>query len=885
MSLRSAPVLQPGDVIGRYRVEAFVAEGGMGDVFRAWDTTLQRPVALKTIRGEFAEQPPARLRFQREAQLLARLDHPCICQVHDWVEHRGTLVMAMEWVEGTSLSARLAQGPLPEAEALPLLQGVAEALAAAHGRGVVHRDIKPSNVLITPEGLPKVLDFGLAKASGATPEGLSSDGEPEGSLGEATTLSASQAPLSQPGLLLGTRGFLAPERLRGEPAGAPADLFALGVLGHLMLGGTRQTGRTSTPGPLPRPSAALGRLLASLLAEDPEARPTAAQAAARLARLRAPAAPGWWAAGTVATLLALGGSGYWALGRGALPEFSAARQARVVVVPIRNATPDPRLTPVAEVNTTELLEHALRALPQVKVVQDREADREPRRPHPGGPPEAERAFLAGTVARTGADLLLLGEVARLPGEGAFHLDLRLLDRQGRLRDQQRAVLPTPDFEPALAVPAALQGLARRVAPFGRIPDFPPLPSGEALAAFGEGIAALDRGDPARAREPLERAALTSPRFAPAILHLGRCRMSLLDPQSLATFMWCRSAAWANGDRTYEAWALYYAGLVARQNRSRREEVAWFEEALGLARASRDTELQSLILDELGVRHLDDGDPARARARLEEALALARADGNLRQVATVEVNLANLAKKAGRMEEARQRYERVDQAARVLGSGPLHELSRNNLAILELQAGRLDSAALAFEEVRRLRTQRGDMAGLARVDLNLGIVDHMQGAFPAAREHFLEAQELARRHALPLQEGRALYRLGDLDRARGRLAEAVRQLEAALPLLEAKGTPENQAEARAALAECAARTGHPGAAEAHLAAARRLLGRTDRPHGDLPQLLRAEAWLLRVRGRPAEALSRLREALVDPGQEDPEHHGEVRTLITTWSAKG
>ena len=239
MPPQSPYVLQVGDEVGRYRVEAFVAEGGMGQVFRAWDTRLERRVALKTIRAEHTREKAALVRFQREAQILAKLDHPGICHVYDWLEHQGTLVMAMEWVEGTSLKSLLDQGAMPLPQATRLLKEVATALAAAHARGVVHRDLKPSNILITKEGAAKILDFGLAKSAG---DGFIFDGQagwasPAGEDESTRSFSGPGGPLTEPGMIMGTRGFIAPELLMGEPATVATDMYALGVIASLALTG------------------------------------------------------------------------------------------------------------------------------------------------------------------------------------------------------------------------------------------------------------------------------------------------------------------------------------------------------------------------------------------------------------------------------------------------------------------------------------------------------------------------------------------------------------------------------------------------------------------------------------------------------------------------
>src|ERR1700687_1550 len=147
-------------VIAHYRITAKLGEGGMGEVYRAIDTKLGREVAIKILPEAFAEDTERLARFEREAKVLASLNHPNIAAIYG-VEERA---LVMELVEGPTLAERIAQGPIPLAEALPIARQIAEALEYAHERGVVHRDLKPANIKITPEGRVKVLDFGLAKA-------------------------------------------------------------------------------------------------------------------------------------------------------------------------------------------------------------------------------------------------------------------------------------------------------------------------------------------------------------------------------------------------------------------------------------------------------------------------------------------------------------------------------------------------------------------------------------------------------------------------------------------------------------------------------------------------------------------------------------------------
>src|SRR5688572_5977430 len=154
----------PGTRIGPYEVTALIGEGGMGKVWRAHHTALKRDDALKVLPDAFASDPERLARFQREAQVLASLNHPNIAHVYGFEQADGVQALVMELVEGPTLADRIAQGPIPIDDAVPFAKQIAEALEAAHEQGIIHRDLKPANIKLRPDGTVKVLDFGLAKA-------------------------------------------------------------------------------------------------------------------------------------------------------------------------------------------------------------------------------------------------------------------------------------------------------------------------------------------------------------------------------------------------------------------------------------------------------------------------------------------------------------------------------------------------------------------------------------------------------------------------------------------------------------------------------------------------------------------------------------------------
>ena len=175
--------LRPGTRLGPYEIAAQIGEGGMGEVYRATDTKLKRDVAVKVLPSALAADPERLARFQREAEVLASLNHPNIAQIYGLEEADSTKALVMELVEGPTLADRIAQGAIPVDEALPIAKQVAEALEAAHEQGIIHRDLKPANIKVRPDGTVKVLDFGLAKAL-----------EPASALGASAGQALSQAP-------------------------------------------------------------------------------------------------------------------------------------------------------------------------------------------------------------------------------------------------------------------------------------------------------------------------------------------------------------------------------------------------------------------------------------------------------------------------------------------------------------------------------------------------------------------------------------------------------------------------------------------------------------------------------------------------------------------
>ena len=220
----------PGTRIGVYEVTGSLGAGGMGEVYRARDTKLDRDVALKVLPEAFTSDPDRLARFEREAKVLASLNHPNIGGIHGLEESSGTRALVLELIEGPTLADRIAQGPLPVDEAVAIAQQISEALEAAHEQGVVHRDLKPANVKVTTDGVVKVLDFGLAKAMEPAA------GDPAVSASPTVSLTAAA---TQMGMVIGTAAYMAPEQARGQVVDRRADIWAFGCVLYEMLTGRR----------------------------------------------------------------------------------------------------------------------------------------------------------------------------------------------------------------------------------------------------------------------------------------------------------------------------------------------------------------------------------------------------------------------------------------------------------------------------------------------------------------------------------------------------------------------------------------------------------------------------------------------------------------------
>jgi len=267
--------LTPGIKLGPYEIIAPLGAGGMGEVYRARDTRLDREVAIKVLPASLSSDASLRQRLEREAKAVSKLSHPHICTLHDIGHQDGVDFLVMEYLEGETLEQRLLRGSMPPEQTLRYAAQIADALAKAHKLGITHRDLKPANVMLTKSGA-KLMDFGLAKQSGTAPLAAA-----------LTEMTLEQAKLTSDGMIVGTFQYMAPEQLEGKEADARTDIFAFGELIYEMVTGKPAfSGKsrasliaailTTEPPPItqlqPITPVALEHVVKKCLAKDPDER-------------------------------------------------------------------------------------------------------------------------------------------------------------------------------------------------------------------------------------------------------------------------------------------------------------------------------------------------------------------------------------------------------------------------------------------------------------------------------------------------------------------------------------------------------------------------------------------------------------------------------------
>ena len=472
-----------GDTLGHYRIIRPLGSGAMGEVFLAHDTTLDRQVALKRLPDAVAGRPERRTRFEREAKALAALDHPGIVTVFSVEEAGGIPFFTMQYVEGRTLRRAIPARGLPLLDILNVAIPLADAVAAAHARGILHRDLKPANVMLTPDGRVKVLDFGLAK--------LRQESSPE-----AVTCTSGDA--TEPGVVVGTVAYMSPEQAEGRPLDARSDVFALGVLLYEMATGRRPFKGDSgasvitsilrdTPPPMtalrPELPSELGRIATHALNKDPEHRYQTAKdlrndlealkADLDVAKLEGSARAGsgssavgtaqeagWWRGrraplgAAAAVLIVATVITAWLWPRRTVPPSPILDPKRVVVAVFENRTGDASLDPLGKMAADWIGEglsriESLQVVPSATVFDMmRGTPRAAAAPQPPDP-------VQGLAVATGSGLVV---------SGAYHLEGAELRVQARVTDASTGTLTAiePTSSPREAPMAAIDAARQRV---------------------------------------------------------------------------------------------------------------------------------------------------------------------------------------------------------------------------------------------------------------------------------------------------------------------------------------------------------------------------------------------------------------------------------------
>lgn len=790
-SIQSSQHLAPGTLLaGRFRVESMLGIGGMGVVYRATDTALDVPVALKLLRPELASRPDAFERFRQELLMARQVSSPRVVRIHDLAQHDGQWMISMDYVDGEGLDHLIdREGPLPIERAIRTARQLAEGLAAAHARNVIHRDLKPANVLVDREGDAYISDFGVARS-------LASQG------------------LTQTGAVVGTPDYLSPEQARGEAVDARSDLYALGLILYEMLTGrmpfagatvsealAQRMVRTPAPVTRHRPDTPpwLVRLIDRLLRPQPAHRLQRADDVIRaIDRREVPREWRWgrngWLALAVVLTVSLGAVAVWQWRQADAPAGVAtvAPLHRLLVLPV--ASPDGSLDVSQRAALAALLRQALASGSAIAVVDEERTQQALRQLDPTGTARLDVPALQRIV---GADRTLQIDVTRSgtrwratarlvrPGEVSLKADAAGADAasavQALLVDQTLAsaldggavTLGAPRDPRALGLYGAgltawqqgrpADALAQWSQATERAPGFTAAWQAKAEIAqlIGEqdvAYEAIERGQATAKTAPAamlqrlnaDRAMLDGD--APAAAAIWRTRLQAAPDDTFAELQWARALG---GGGDFKAATERLQQLTARDPNDPR---AWFE---------------------LGKFSILQGDARRAvDDYLVRALVLYKRSGNRfgegETVNAMGIGYARL----GQHTDAEEQYRKAVELRRGVGNRRGLATSLRNLGSALSQRGEFAQAATYLEQARALHESLGDRGGLAAVEQELGLLAEERGDYPAALAAFRRALQTwqqvgdPRGTAMVLNDiGFAHFQLGNYDDAQAYLAQS------------------------------------------------------------------------------------------------------------------
>jgi tetratricopeptide (TPR) repeat protein/tRNA A-37 threonylcarbamoyl transferase component Bud32/TolB-like protein len=882
-----------GARFGHVVVEDLVGRGGMGEVYRGYDEVLQRQVAVKVIAAHQRWSEESRARFRREAQVLARFQHPGICQIHDYVEQEDADVLILEFVEGRTLGDVLAREELSRERKLEIAEGLARVLEAAHDAGIIHRDLKPDNVMLLADGAVKILDFGLSRAIEAAVEPAGA-GMP---VIASRPVVIEDSCCTTAGTLVGTLRYMSPEQARAEEVTPASDLYSLGIILQEMLSG-RPAYQAVDPIPVLLAAVAAGETVPPALADpgiealvrnltnrEPGARPSAAETAATIRALRerplARARRRRRVAGIAAVALLVSATGIltWWLAR-PKPWLAPGEAPRIAVMPFAVTAADPRYV-WAEDGLPELIGRSLDR--RASVIPFEQARATARHFGLAAAPVLTAAEATGVAGALGARLLVAAELAR-HGRG-----LALIYHVYSDRGQVMGAGTLAGTDPAELAGRLSRELAARAGLGGAEVDGGVSQDEFANSAFAIGSAAFLTDGPLRARRYFDVALDRDPALVQAKLALIRCDEKTGDwDRAIDSARAIVATAQVAGDRRLEGVGLSTLASLLHLKGDFAAARGHLLEALDIANESGDPEAQVVCLNELGraalrqgradeaEAHLEAaltiseregipdryqaslvnlgmvswqlrGDLERARGFFESALAVARTRRDRDRQLVCLTNLGGVALQGNRLEEGEKAFVEVLELNREVGNRQTGAVASSNLGAIAFMRGDLDAAEARWIEVLALRRELGDRPGQAVVLNNLARVAAQGGRLAVARERCAEALAIRRDLGDRLGQARILVTMAEMERMEDKLDDAVDRYREARAILSELGE-------RGWLAEACVGEARAEMARGRLERAAEVIEMARRAYPSYPELFLADAALAYERGNFDQALA-------------------------------
>lgn len=820
----------------RFEVLQLLGEGGMGRVYKAWDRELERVVALKTIRGEMAQEPDILKRFKQELLLAQKITHKNVIRIHDMGEAEGVKFFTMEFIEGKSLKELVQeQGRLSPDQAVGIFRQVLSALEEAHSQGVVHRDLKPQNIMVDPDCGAHIMDFGIAR-------------------------SLLDTGMTATGMMIGTPDYMSPEQVQGQKADAQADVFSIGVILYEMLTGdlpykgdttaSRVMARLSQKPRAPRQlNPEIPQYLENVVLKCMEADRALRYKSARavlddieresvdrsvtLRMRRAVARRKSLIAAAVVTLLAVTIAVYYAARAGG-PEVATAPSTTLAILPFNNASGDPGLDwlgpSLAEILTTEVGQtQSLRTVSPERVSQILSD----LRIQPGS--RIDPTTLTRVAEFSNADTVISGRYLKLGAR--IRIDAAVQNLQDGRNVSLSADAPNEDalLDTIRGLAGEVQanlGLSRDIVAELRAATFrPSSESIQALRFFNEGEELSRQGKHLEAVKQFESATEEDPEFALAWAALGQTYANLgydyeadehlrtaveLSADLPQQEKYLINAIQARIRKDFDKAIESYENLaeVMPENSEVQFRLAELYEDKG--EYDRARELYSKVLNRdpnyltallaIGNLEIEAGKAQQAFEPLNQALSVAIQLGNKEAQGNSFFALGLAYSKLSRNEDALRYFRDALAAQTEVGDKRGMAEALKEIGKLDWAAGRVEEAQAEYEEALELQTEIGDRVGAARVLLTLGDIQDRQGDHLKALELFKESLKTLRELGDKHLEAICLSYIGSLYLDRGEFGEAQTYLELVLQIREELGSKGELSETVHNLGELALRTG-------------------------------------------------------------------------------